>query len=97
VILEVDTDPGESDRHRGVITDLAPRTRSVYIRIDPATGRMVGRTIYDPRTRSSIVRRGSFTLGDLRAVPALAPRRTTVRRPTRRRAMQREQELWATG
>lgn len=48
VIVEVDTDPGESRRHQQVITRLDPRARSIFILRDPGTGR-VSRRVYGRR------------------------------------------------
>ncbi len=45
VIVEVDTDPGESRRHQQVITRLDPHARSIFILRDPGTGRVSARVV----------------------------------------------------
>ncbi len=58
VIVEVDTDPGESRRHQQVITRLDPSARSIFILRDPGTGR-VSRRVVD--RRPPVARRSAGT------------------------------------
>jgi hypothetical protein len=94
VIVEVDTDRNESLRHQRIVTALDPRATSVFVRLDPNTGRMTNRVIASPQTQGrSALRRGAFRLSDL--IPALHGRRLVWRRTgpaSVRRRLQREAE-----
>lgn len=91
VIVEVDTDRDESRRHQDVVTRLDPRATSVFVRLDPNTGRMTNRVIASPQTQGgSALRRGAFRLTDV--IPEIFGRRLIWRRTRPVPVRQREAE-----
>src|SRR3972149_3351101 len=50
VIVEVDTDPNQSDKHQKDVIKANPAARSIFVLIDPKTGKVIKRHIYNPKT-----------------------------------------------
>lgn len=58
VVVEVDTNHAQSAKHRVQVRKADPNTRAIFLLIDPKSGAVQSRTIYNPKQKQPVERRG---------------------------------------
>jgi len=58
VVVEVDTSPAQSAKHQVQVRKADPNVRAIFLLINPKSGAVENRTIYNPKQKQPLDRRG---------------------------------------